>query len=48
MTASGPLGSNFDYLKRTHAGLEANGISDAQIARLLASCIAPADKEEDL
>ena len=37
-TASGPLGSNIDYLKRTHAGLQARGIRDPHIARLLRIC----------
>lgn len=46
-TASGPLGTNLDYLRRTHAGLEAHGIMDARIARLLANCNVSPDKRED-
>ncbi len=37
-TASGPLGSNLDYLRRTHAGLEAHGIHDPHVTRLLQTC----------
>jgi cation transport protein ChaC len=36
--ARGPLGSNLDYLRRTHAGLEAHGIIDRHVSRLLQIC----------
>jgi cation transport regulator ChaC len=34
-TASGPLGSNLEYLRHTHDGLAAHGIVDPNISRLL-------------
>ncbi|BCF95065.1 gamma-glutamylcyclotransferase [Paraburkholderia largidicola] len=38
MIARGPLGSNLDYVRRTHAGLETHGIHDRNVARLLLAC----------
>lgn len=46
-TASGPFGSNLDYLQRTQAGLEAYGIRDPHIDRLLQICDLATDKNLD-
>ena len=37
-SASGFLGSNLEYLVRTHAGLSEHGIKDALLARLTRLC----------
>lgn len=39
VTASGLLGSNLDYLQRTHKALEAHRVHDPLITRLLQACL---------